>query len=236
MANPFYMQNFQGRAGQTARADHVTTELRGIETAFDQLDELTRRSVRGSTGETLAALPNALARAGRYLRFDANGQPEAVQTGFTWRGAHVTARLYQVGDVVTYGPYGSLYIAIGAHTSTPTISPTNFQIMIDLTGLNVIKNEIRTASFTAEAGGDYLINSIGGNVNITLPTVASILDPPINITHLAGSLVGAQQINIVRNGHLIMGLAENMGIDKANASVSFMYSNPTYGYRLRVLA
>ena len=236
MANGFYEQNFQGRAGQTARADHVSSELKGVTTGFDMVEEITKRVVRGASGESLAALPPAAARAGMYLRFNALGQPEVVQTGFTWRGAHVTGTAYQAGDVVTYGPYGSLYICRIAHTSVAVISDSGFQIMIDLTGINVIRNQIRTGSFTAVPGGDYMVDSRGGNVVVTLPTVASINDSPINITHVAGTLAAGQAITIARNGHLIMGLAENLEIDAPNTSVSLMYANTALGWRLRVLA
>lgn len=236
MANPYYNPNFQGRAGQTARAEHVRAELDSVGTGFDLLHEIAKRAVLGAAGETLNALPNAAARAGRYLRFNAQGQPEAVQTGFTWKGNHTAGTAYEVGDVVRYGPYNSLYIAVSAHTAVAAISSTAFTVMIDLTGANIIRNEIRTGSFLAIPGGDYLIDSSAGNVDVGLPVAASILDAPINITHIGGSLANGQRITVVRNGHRIMGLAEDLQVDTVNASFSLMYADTARGYRLRVLA
>lgn len=238
MANNFYNEDFQGQAGQTARADHVRTEFAAIGSAFDSVEEIQGRGLRAPEGEdALAELPALGARVGRFLRFDANGNPQAVQSGFTWRGAWATATVYQLGDVVTHGRYGSIYICTVAHTSSgSTISGVSFEIMIDLQGLNLIENEIKTASFTAEPAGDYMVDTSAGDVVVTLPLTPSIADAPINITHIAGSLASGQTLTIARNGSLIMGLAEDLTVDTANASFALMYSDVSRGWRLRVLA
>src|SRR3990167_9458515 len=181
MTNPYFNENFQGQAGQTARAEHVKSELTTIESGFDAVGLLLDRALRAPSGETLLDMPVVASRAGKFLRFNSVGQPEAVQSGFTWRGDHVNAINYAVGDVVRNGVYGSLYICTIAHLSTSTINLTSFDVMINLQGLNVIRNEIKTASFTAELGGDYLVNSSGADVVVTLPAAPTILDAPINI-------------------------------------------------------
>lgn len=241
MANSFYNENFQGLAGQTARAEHVKDELAGIGSAFDAIEAIVNRSLRVVEevgADNLIDLPNIAARAGKFLRFNSVGQPEAVQSGFTWKGSWATSTAYQLGDVVKTGDYGSLYICTTAHTSagSGTIDLTKFEVMIDLTGLNKIANEIKTSSFTAVVGGDYMVDSSAGNVTITLPAAPILQDAPINITHIGGSLASGQLITIARNGKRIMGLEEDMSIDAANTSVSFMWSNETKGWRLRVLA
>lgn len=237
MANKFYNENFQGQAGQTARAEHVKVELATIASAFDQVEEIQGRQLRIPEGESpLADLPSRGARANRFLRFNENGDPEAVQSGFTWRGDYRQGINYAVGDVFRWGIYNSLYIVTEAFVSGPAPDPSRIDMMIDLQGLNVIRNEIRTSSFTAAPAGDYLVDSSGGSVVMTLPSSPTIADAPINLTHIGGSLTGSQRITVARNGHRIMGLNEDLEVDAVNTSVSFMFADASRGWRLRVLA
>lgn len=237
MANQFYNEAFQGQAGQTARAEHVKVELSTIGAGFDMAEEIFGRTIQAPEGErALPSLPPAGARAGRFLRFNSAGDPEAVQSGFTWRGQYAAGVPYAVGDVFKHGIYGTIYIVTEAHVSGATPDPSRIDVMIDLQGLNIIRNEIRTSSFTATPGGDYLVNSSGGNVVITLPSGPTIADAPINVTHIGGSLAAGQAITVARNGHRIMGLAEDLQVDTANASFSLMYANTARGWVLRVLA
>lgn len=238
MANNFFNEDFQGQAGQTARAEHVKTELSSIGAAFDLVEENIGRVLQAPEGEAaLDKLPAVGARANRFLRFDGDGNPQAVQSGFTWRGAWATATAYQSGDVVTYGRYSSLYICTTSHTSTGSeLDTSRFDIMIDLQGLGLVRNQIRTTSFTADPAGDYMIDTSGGNVVVTLPAAPSIDDAPIQITHIAGSLGTGQGLTIARNGNLIMGLAENLVVDTANASFGLMWSDASRGWRIRLLA
>lgn len=238
MTNPYYNNNFQGQAGQTARAAHVDSEFEAVGSAFDIAFDSDSRSLRGQVGESLDLLPTALARRGLFLRFNATtGQPELVQSGFTWRGDWANATLYTLGDIVRYGTYGSIYICVESHTSAGgVIDPTDFEVMIDLTGINIIRNEVKTSSFTAVVGGDYMVDSSSGNVTITLPSAPTINDAPINITHVGGSLASGQLITVARNGKPIMGLNEDLSVNTANASFSLMFCDNTKGWRLRVLA
>lgn len=238
MANPYYDESFTGQAGQTARAEQVRSELEAIEAAFDLAYDSDNASLRGQPGETMNRLPAAVARAGLFLRFDASGQPVLVQSGFTWKADWDHDTVYALGDVVRTGLYGSLYICTEAHTSagSGTIDLTKFEILIDLTGINIIRNELKTSSFTAVPGGDYMIDSSSANVVVTLPLAPVIDDAPINITHVGGSLGSGQTITVARNGKPIMGLGENLTFDTANASISLMFCDDTRGWRLRVLA
>lgn len=241
MANEFYNEGFQGQAGQTARAEHVKTELAAIGSAFDAVEGLFNRALIVPDEEgapPLARLPEVAARRGRFLRFDEAGQPEAVQSGFTWRGAYQAGAVYSVGDVFTYGPYSSIYITTVAHVAPASgnLQAGVADVMVNLQGLNVIRNELVTASRAMAPGGDYLVDCSGSDVVLTLPASVSITDAPINITHVKGGLGAGQRLTVARNGHRIMGLAEDLQVDTANASFSLMYANAELGFRLRVLA
>lgn len=237
MANDFYNEAFTGVAGQTARASQVENQLAGIAAAFDLVQAILYAGVRAPNTETLNILPNAATRAGKYLRFSTPaGQPEMVTAPFTWRGAWAPTTEYVVGDVVSATPQGSIYICILNHTSGGSFSVgSNWSLMIDLQGLNVISNQIITANTNAVSGGDYMVDSSGGDVTITLPATPSILDAPINITHIGGSLGVGQQITVARNGKRIMSVEDDLLFDRANQSISLMFSDDARGWRLRVL-
>jgi len=234
--NPFYTEAFAGQAGQTARADQVKSQLAAIATAFDNANIVLLRSIKAPGTEAPLDLPVAANRANKFLKFDASGNPEAIQSGGLWRGDWTASTVYQFGDTVRFGIYGSIYTTTIAHTSGASFDVSKFSIQIDLTGINIIRNEIKTASFTAIVGGDYMVDSAGGNIVVTLPVAPTILDAPVNITHIGGTLVDGQTVTIARNGKLIMGLAEDLTIDKVNSSFSLMFANDAKGWRLRVLA
>lgn len=235
MSNDFYNEAFTGVAGQTARAEQVETQFSAIAAAFDEIQAILYATVRIPNTETANVLGNAAARAGKYLSFNGAGQPVLTVAPFKWRGDWVPTFAYEVGDIVKAGAFASIYICVTAHTSGVSFVDTNWDIMIDLQSLNVVRNQIITASRTALAGFDYMIDSSGGNVVLTLPAAPSILDAPINVTHIGGSLGGGQTVTIARNGLRIMSLQEDLVFDRANQSISLMYSDASRGWRLRVL-
>lgn len=65
---------------------------------------------------------------------------------------------------------------------------------------------------------------------ITLPAVPNVGD---NVTFIdyAGTC-GTNILTFDRNGNLIMGLAENLDIDVANAANSLIYSGPDFGWKI----
>jgi hypothetical protein len=50
--------------------------------------------------------------------------------------------------------------------------------------------------------------------------------------HVGGNIANFP-ITIARNGKLIMGLAENMTVDTANASFGLAFCNDSFGWRIR---
>jgi len=240
VANDFYNEAFTGVAGQTARAAQVENQLAAISAAFDLVQAILYAGLRGPSTETLNQLPNAAGRAGKYLRFaDPSGQPEVVASPFTYRSDWENSTIYVVGDVVRAGPYNSLYICRINHTSlaSPAVFAVGpeWDIMIDLSGLNFVSHQIVTTNQNAIAGSDYLVDSSGGTVTITLPASPSPLEAPINITHIGGTLGVGQQIIVARNGNRIMGVLDDLLFDRANQSISLIYSDAARGWRLRVL-
>lgn len=91
---------------------------------------------------------------------------------------------------------------------------------------------ISTSPVTAVAGDVLLVDASGGARTVNLPASPNVGDEPISVTQIAGS---ASQVTIGRNGNLIMGLAENMTLDVADASIVLFWSGATYGWRLGII-
>jgi hypothetical protein len=105
--------------------------------------------------------------------------------------------------------------------------------MIDLQELQrfIRKFQIVTANRTAVAGDDLFVDVTSGPVTITLPAAPVLSDQPITVCH-AGGNIAANNITIARNGKPIMGLAEDMTVNTANASFELAFMNDTLGWRL----
>lgn len=96
-----------------------------------------------------------------------------------------------------------------------------------------LKPQVVTASPTTMKQGDMiLIDASGGAKTLNLPASPSVGNEPISVTQVAGS---ASAVTIGRNGKLIMGVAEDLVLDIANASVVFYWSGDTYGWRLGII-
>lgn len=153
---------------------------------------------------------------------------------FVWRGAWEPNTQYKKGDVVFATLWRNVFVAKTNHVSNSgAFNSTNWEILVDLTGITPI-HEIRTSSFTAEAGKRYFLNSLGGAMTVTLPTTPTIATPPIWITHIDGD-VAVQTITIARNGANIMGFPEDIQIDKNFASFMLAYSDTAHGWRITIL-
>ena len=91
---------------------------------------------------------------------------------------------------------------------------------------------ITTGTTVAVAGDMLLADKSGGNITVTLPASPSVGDEPISVTHVAGA---SNTLTIGRNSKLIMGLAEDLVIDTANASIVLYWSGDTNGWRLGII-
>lgn len=88
----------------------------------------------------------------------------------------------------------------------------------------------KTANYTVSAGESVWINTVGGQVTITLPSNPVTNYDRIRLADIASTWADTPAI-LARNGKLIMGLAEDFSLNVKNASVELIYSGPTYGWR-----
>jgi hypothetical protein len=82
----------------------------------------------------------------------------------------------------------------------------------------------------AHATGNYMLALAATGQTLTLPA-SPLIGDTIKITDIANNCSSFKP-NIDRNGQPIQGLAENMLFDVSNASITLVYSNTTYGWRI----
>lgn len=241
-SNPYYQEDFQGQAGQTAKAEQVKSEFDGVQAGFDAVLVFQNSAIQGQPGETLTILPAAATRANKWLRFDASGNPILNTAPFTLRGAWAPNTLYHSGDAYTYAPNNSVYFVTTQYTSGSTYGSTdtaNTLLLVNLGGLYFVNNVLVTGPATLNAvdGGSYLLDSTGGAITVNLPTESALGNSPINLTYVGGSLVSSQTQAIVSaSGQFIMGNSNNqVNCDVANYSVSMMWAGAPYGWRFRTM-
>jgi hypothetical protein len=241
VTNRYYTDTFTGQAGQTARAESVSTELDGVQAGFDGVQADVDRSIKGPIGETaLPDLPAAATRANNWLRFDASGNPIVVQAPFNWLGFWQPATVYFVGDVVQIGVNQDLVYCTTQHTSAGTYAAdaSNWSTFISLAGVQFLNYVVNNAAgtYAVPLRGAVFMDSSGGNQNYTLP-VGTLGDSPCTLTHVGGTLAAGQAITITASGgQKIMGLSETVvNVDVANASISLSYAGSAYGWRLRTM-
>jgi hypothetical protein len=247
MSRPFWQHERTLTDGQTARTDPINRHLDAIEGGFGNVAEELNRSVRFTANETFSEgtlqLPQTAAqRANTVMGFDATGTSLQLRSGtFNWRGNWAGATFYNLNDVAI-GPaanFNSIYVCTSQHTSgvfATDLAAGRWQLIIDLTQVYrfVRRFRILTAAdspFTATAGDDLMVDVSSGAVQITLPSAPALEDQPIHVVHIGGNIV-SNAITVARNGKLLMGLAENMTVNTANASFELAFSNNTYGWRL----
>lgn len=237
-----YTEDFQGVGGQTARAEHVKSELEAIETAFTDLQVEADAALKAPDGESPSRLDDAATRADKFLRFDANGDPEAVTAAMEWKGDWAASTGYLIGEVVRAPKEQdfSIYICVTAHTSSSNFANdlANWDILVNLAGLNFEKyDQVKTANFTAYKGESYQINHAGGDMTVNLPSSPTEGDSPINLLLVNGDPTQAgQQVFVNPGSNTIMGGAagENLQIDQQYASVRLIWT-ANYGWRTRTV-
>ena len=87
-----------------------------------------------------------------------------------------------------------------------------------------------TTTYNAVVNDRILANTAGGAFTITLPETSSLLvNDTIQIIDVTSNFATAA-VTLSRNGTLIQGTADDLDLDLNGASITIMYSGPTYGW------
>lgn len=88
----------------------------------------------------------------------------------------------------------------------------------------------KSADYTAVKGDRILADTTSAAFTITLPATPTVGDI-VQVVDASGKFA-TNKLTVGRNGNNIMGLAENMDMDVANVSVTFVYQGSTQGWRI----
>ena len=100
---------------------------------------------------------------------------------------------------------------------------------INTTTLTLIKTwEAKTASFVAEAGGQYLLGTSTGAITVTLPASPSAGDQ-VRIVDADGASA-TNNITVDRNGNNILGSASDVTISTNDTKKLYVYYNASRGW------
>ena len=135
-------------------------------------------------------------------------------------GADISARLGAGGNTLT--------ITNGKYRLVST-DGTNWYDILSLAGLDETWTLVADGT-TLTAGQNAFANTNAGTITYTLPLGPSIGDQ-CKIVDLGNA--ATNNITINRNSQPIQGLAANMTISTDSAAISLVYSNATYGWRLK---
>ena len=135
-------------------------------------------------------------------------------------GADISARLGAGGNTLT--------ITNGKYRLVST-DGTDWYDILSLAGLDATWTLVADGT-TLTAGQNAFANTNAGTITYTLPLSPSIGDQ-CKIVDLGNA--ATNNITINRNSEPIQGLAANMTISTDSAAISLVYSNSTYGWRLK---
>lgn len=139
--------------------------------------------------------------------------------------AWVSGTTYTLGAVVYSTVTRLVYrrIVAGAGTTDPSADATNWALAVAL-GPQL---QVSTSTTNAMAVGQWLVLTNAAASTATLPA-----SPTPGDTCWVTPGNGRLDNVIARNGQNIQGLAEDLTIDSANATVQLRYINATLGWRL----
>ena len=181
-----------------------------------------RSPIRRIGSDTAAAALSEIAAAASEAAANASAAAAAVSAGAAlW----VSGSTYALGDVVwspvTYYTYRR--IVAGAGTTDPSADAANWA----LAGSAAPQLVISTTTSNALLANQHIVLTNAAASTATLPA-----------TLTAGDVIWVSPGNgrtdnvIARNGHLIMGLAEDVTIDSTTATVGLRYISAGIGLRI----
>ena len=153
------------------------------------------------------------------VQFPATQKTYGIYNNITG-GADISARLGATGNTLT--------ITNGKYRLVST-DGTNWYDILSLAGLDETWTLVADGT-TLTAGQNAFANTNAGTIGYTLPLSPSIGDQ-CKIIDLGNA--ATNNITIARNSQPIQGLAADMTISTDSAAISLVYSDTTYGWRLK---
>jgi hypothetical protein len=140
---------------------------------------------------------------------------EVAGTGFLGQTGY-TGSAGTGGGTGYTGSTGSGYTGSIGYTGSAGTSQMTWQIV--------------SSSITVAANNGYFVDTTSSSVSLTLPVSATI-GQTIRFNDLAGNFA-VNNLTILRNGHKIQGVADDLLVADTHASFGLVYSNATYGWKI----
>tara|TARA_B100001093_G_scaffold352260_1_gene336709 strand:- start:288 stop:1568 length:1281 start_codon:yes stop_codon:yes gene_type:complete len=121
------------------------------------------------------------------------------------------------GSTLTIGSSGKTIALASGATNNINIKDVDWQAVV-------------TSDTTMVSGRGYFVNTTGGAVTMTLPASPSAGDV-IQVNDIRGTSA-SNNITVARNSSNIQGAASDQIIASANASITFVYSDATSGWKI----
>lgn len=198
------------------------TEANAVEAAVDADASAAGTANTNAQGAKTAA--EAARDAAAASAVAANASVAAAAAGYG-APAWVSGTTYTLGAVVYSTVTRLVYrrIVAGAGTTDPSADATNWALAVAI-GPQI---QVSTTTSNAMAVGQWLVLTNAAASTATLPA-----SPTAGDTCWVTPGNGRLDNVIARNGQNIMGLAEDMTLDNANATVQLRFINSTLGWRL----
>ena len=97
-------------------------------------------------------------------------------------------------------------------------------------GSGQITWQVVSSSTTVVANNGYFVDTTVSAISLTLPA-AAVIGNTIRFNDLAGNFA-VNNLTILRNGHKIQGVADDLLVADTQASFGLVYSNDTYGWKI----
>jgi hypothetical protein len=132
----------------------------------------------------------------------------------------------------SYTVSGNILTFSSAPPNTAIIEVTTFggSVVSGGSGGTSFAWNIASSNATMSVNSGYFVDTSSSPKTMTLPASPSLGDT-IRINDLAGSFF-TNNLTVARNSNKIQGVADDLLIDYSQASVTLVYSNSTYGWKV----
>jgi len=167
----FYNQPTNLVSGTTARASDINNRDDATDSAFDNVEAVTIRSIKLPVGTSTdqIVVETAAQRVNKTLGFDSTGAL-TLYSPYAWRGEWVTGVDYTAHDVVRDPVTKNIYFSLSAHTATTSLATdtANWSLSIDVQAVEdqrVLAETARTGSETARDTAEEWATKLGSPVS-----------------------------------------------------------------------